>query len=59
MTLPTPTIVAGIDVGKSALDAHLEPGCCRSVSVDVRISNYFGGTEGGIPTFLRSRRKET
>ncbi len=26
MILPTPTIVAGIDVGKSALDAHLEPG---------------------------------
>ena len=26
MTIPTPTIVAGIDVGKSALDAHLEPG---------------------------------
>ena len=26
MTIPTPTIVAGIDVGKSGLDAHLEPG---------------------------------
>ena len=26
MTIPTPTIVAGIDVGKSGLDAYLEPG---------------------------------
>ena len=26
MTTPTPTVVAGIDVGKSGLDAHLEPG---------------------------------